>query len=79
MVESPMQRPYPPLLFIDNPDFKPYIRLIPADGVHDWLHSHIISEEGMLHNPDHFHLLEADIVFMWASNAFTKKGRTVLG
>ncbi|WP_312975580.1 putative metallopeptidase [Atlantibacter hermannii] len=73
------RRPYPPPIFIDNPDFKPYIRLIPADGVHEWLHSHIISEDGMLHNPDHIHLLEADIVFMWASNAFAKKGRAVLG
>lgn len=79
MANDDERRPYPPRQFIDNPDFKPYIRLIPADGVHEWLHSQIISEEGMLHNPDHFHLLEADIVFMWASNAFTKKGRTVLG
>lgn len=73
------QRPYPPPILFDNLDFKPYIRLIPADGVHVWLHSQIISEEGVLHNPDHLHLLEADIVFMWASNAFAKKGRTVLG
>jgi len=66
-------------LFIDNPDFKPYNRLVPAEDVHEWIHAEILSEEGTLHNPDHFHLLEADIVFMWASNAFAKKGRTVLG
>lgn len=72
-------RPYPSSLFIDNPDFKPYNRLVPAEDVHEWIHAEILSEEGTLHNPDHFHLLEADIVFMWASNAFAKKGRTVLG
>ncbi|WP_313083584.1 putative metallopeptidase [Atlantibacter sp.] len=79
MADIMNQRPYPPPQFIDNPDFKPYIRLIPAEGVHEWIHTGILSEEGTLHNPDHFHLLEADIVFMWASNAFAKKGRTVLG
>lgn len=72
-------RPYPSSLFIDNPDLKPYNRLVPAEDVHEWIHAEILSEEGTLHNPDHFHLLEADIVFMWASNAFAKKGRTVLG
>lgn len=73
------QRPCPPRLFVDNQDFKPYIHLVPAEGVHEWIHAEILSEEGTLHNPDHIHLLEADIVFMWASNAFAKKGRMVLG
>lgn len=73
------QRPYPPPLFVDNPDFKLYIRIIPAKGVHEWLHAEILSEEGNLHNPDHAHLLEADLCFLWASNAFDKKGRAVLG
>lgn len=79
MADKSAPRPYPPHTFFDNADFKPYIRLIPAGGVDEWLHAEILSEEGALHNPDHLHLLEADIVFMWASNAFAKKGRTVLG
>lgn len=79
MTNNDALRPYPPALFIDNPDFKPYIRLVPAEGINEWIHAEILSEEGTLHNPDHLHLLEADIVFMWASNAFAKKGRTVLG
>lgn len=72
-------RPYPPPLFVDNPDFKPYIRIIPAEGVHEWLHTEILREDGNLHNPDHAHLQEADLCFLWASNAFDKKGRAVLG
>lgn len=79
MAENENSRPYPPSLFVENPDFKPFIRLIPAEGVLEWVHAEIVGEEGTLHNPDHFHLLEADIAFMWASNAFAKKGRTVLG
>jgi len=73
------KRPFPPPMFVDNPDFKPYIRIMPAEGVHEWLHAEFLSEDGNLHNPDHAHLLEADLCFLWASNVFEKKGRAVLG
>lgn len=73
------QRPFPPPMLVDNPDLKPYIRIVPAEGVHEWLHTEIFNEDGNLHNPDHAHLLEADLCFLWASNAFDKKGRAVLG
>lgn len=39
----------------------------------------VIDEAGPLHNPEHEHLIHADLVFMWASKGFTKQGRTVLG
>ncbi|MFI3035251.1 putative metallopeptidase [Atlantibacter hermannii] len=74
-----MNRPSPPSLLIAQPDLVQYIKIIPAHEVYHWMHDMFLSEEGTLHNPDHLHLLEADIVFMWASNAFAKKGRTVLG
>ncbi|MEI9880711.1 putative metallopeptidase [Atlantibacter hermannii] len=74
-----MNRPSPPSLLIAQPDLAQYIKIIPAHEVYHWIHGTLLSEEGTLHNPDHIHLLEADIVFMWASNAFAKKGRTVLG
>ncbi|WP_312990940.1 putative metallopeptidase [Atlantibacter hermannii] len=73
------QRPYPPPELINSPDFKPYNRIISAEGIREWIHTEILSEDSALHNPDHFHLLEADVEFMWASSAFSKKGRTVLG
>lgn len=79
MTESPMKRPYPPLLFVNSPDPTPYINIIPANEVHAWLHRQILSESGNLHNPDHFHLMDADLCFLWASSAFEKKGRAVLG
>lgn len=72
-----VNRPFPPIEFVE--EFAPYIKLIPATGVHGWVIEQIISEDGVLHNPDHSHLLEADIAFLWAATAFAKQGRTVLG
>nr|WP_315711028.1 putative metallopeptidase [Brenneria ulupoensis] len=57
----------------------PYISLQPADGISEWINEQILSEDGALHNPDHSHLLDADLCIMWASSTFEKQGRTVLG
>lgn len=57
----------------------PYIGLVPACEVKEWLISQILSDTRSLHNTDHSHLLDADIQFTWASSAFEKKGRYVLG
>lgn len=77
MANEPDRRPLPTTSFVE--EFAPHIRLIPAEGVYEWVQEQIISDAGYLHNPDHFHLTDADIAFMWASSAFAKKGRTVLG
>lgn len=75
--DTQMKRPYPPLSFVNQ--FKPYIELVPATEVLEWVNSQILSDDGELHNPDHSHLIDADIKIMWASSAFEKQGRTVLG
>lgn len=72
-----INRPIPSRAFVG--EFAPYIRLIPADGLWEWVQEQIIAASGHLHNPDHFHLADADIAFMWAGSTFTKKGRYVLG
>ncbi len=72
-----ISRPKPSTDFVEK--FAPHIRLKPAEGVYEWVQEQIIADGGHLHNPDHFHLADADIAFMWASSAFAKKGRTVLG
>ncbi|ALX94875.1 hypothetical protein AV650_15530 [Serratia fonticola] len=71
------KRPIPRADFIA--EFQPYIALAPANEVHEWVTDNILKDTGLLHNPDHAHLLDADVRFMWASSAFTKQGRTVLG
>lgn len=55
------------------------MRLVPAKEVWEWVQSEILSDTGSIHNEDHAHLIDADICIMWASSAFTKQGRTVLG
>jgi len=75
--ESITARPMPSAGFIDQ--FRMHIGLTPATGLSEWITENILSDTGYLHNPDHSHLIDADIRFMWASAAFTKKGRTVLG
>ena len=72
-----LNRPYPQADFVT--EFAPYIKLTPAVGLNEWVIEQIINEDGVLHNPDHLHLLQADIAYLWAASAFTKKGRTVLG
>jgi hypothetical protein len=53
--------------------------LTPAEGVSEWVAENIVDEDGELYNPDHQHLLDADIAYLWASSAAAKKGRVVLG
>lgn len=77
MVNEDDRRPMPSPAFVS--EFAPYIRLMPAEGLWEWVQEQIIADSGHLHNPDHAHLADADIAFMWAATAFTKKGRTVLG
>jgi hypothetical protein len=81
-MEKEERRPYPPVNFTGE-NWLPYTRIIPATEIGEWVNRHILSGEGRLHNPDHEHLTnalaDADIAFMWASSAFAKKGRTVLG
>ncbi|WP_437440740.1 putative metallopeptidase [Raoultella terrigena] len=75
-------RPFPPVNFTGE-NWLPYTRIIPAAEIGEWVNQHILSDEGRLHNPDHEHLAnalaDADIAFMWASGAFAKSGRVVLG
>ncbi|HBR1596288.1 TPA: hypothetical protein L9L86_000869 [Klebsiella quasipneumoniae subsp. quasipneumoniae] len=79
MVKDTDKRPYPPLGFTNPENFRPYISIIPANEVYGWVRGNILMENGNLHNEDHFHLHTADVAFMWASNAFDKRGRVVLG
>ncbi|WP_323094492.1 putative metallopeptidase [Klebsiella variicola] len=79
MAGNDNRRPYPPVNFTSPEYYRPYIAIIPANEVYSWVSDNILMENGSLHNEDHFHLHTADIAFMWASNAFDKRGRVVLG
>lgn len=63
-------RPYPP---------QDLARYVPASGVGEWVQSEILANDGRIHNPDHGHLIDADLVFLWAPGGFTKAMRSVIG
>jgi hypothetical protein len=70
-------RPLPPLGLAH--ELSSYTKITPASDVYKWVSSQILRDTGDIHNPDHEHLIDADLCFMWASNAFDKKGSSVLG
>ncbi|OZI79900.1 putative metallopeptidase [Bordetella genomosp. 2] len=51
----------------------------PASELLAWVEQAILAPGGPLHNPDHAHLVDADLAFLWAPGAFAKAGRTVVG
>jgi hypothetical protein len=77
MADDEIVRPTAPASLLE--EFHPHIMLIPASEVLEWVNQQILSQDGQLHNPDHAHLIDANIRVMWASSAFSKRGRTVLG
>lgn len=70
-----MARPIPPgsILSVVTPT------LMPAPDVWTWIFLEILSATGSIHNPDHAHLIDANIGVLWASTGFAKQGRVVLG
>ncbi|WP_177414247.1 putative metallopeptidase [Pseudomonas sp. RIT623] len=75
-----MDRPYPPSSLLELSDLSDFgIRLAPAPEVWDWLQAEILADTGSIHNPEHVHLIGANIGVLWASSGFAKQGRVVLG
>ncbi|MCG6540186.1 hypothetical protein MCB86_08865 [Pseudomonas sp. KSR10] len=72
-------RPIPPADLAELAEAGFGVRLEPAVGVWEWIESQILTESGSIHNPDHAHLIDADIGVLWASASFAKKGRVVVG
>ncbi len=70
-----MQRPYPPAAIVA--DVLP--RFEPAPDLAHWARVQFISEVSALHNPDHAHLADASIDFLWTNVSNSRGGRTILG
>lgn len=69
-------RPMPPAAFAEV-HFD--MRFAPAPDLLAWARGTFVEATGDLHNPDHAHLADADIGFVWASMGYVKQGRQVLG
>lgn len=75
-----MRRPMPPPSMLEITEWADvFTRLEPAPEVWKWIQSEVLAETGNIHNPDHAHLIDADIEILWASIGFAKKGRVVIG
>ena len=70
-----MSRPLPPANLLESP----WLTLLPAPDVWEWVKAQVLAETGSIHNPDHAHLVDANIGVLWASSGFAKQGRVVLG
>jgi len=67
----------PPTDLVEAGEFGVLLR--PAPEVWGWVTEQILADAGSIHNPDHAHLIDADIGVLWASSSFAKKGRVVIG
>jgi hypothetical protein len=75
-----MDRPYPPSSLLELSDLSDFgISLTPAPEVWEWIQAEILATTGSIHYEEHGHLIDANVGVLWASSAFSKKGRTVLG
>jgi len=72
--DKALARPMPPAEMTDR-----YNYFMPAIGVDEWVQDNFLTEGEALYNPEHDHLLHADIAYLWASNSFSKRSRTVIG
>ncbi|HDU8423995.1 TPA: hypothetical protein RG038_003162 [Acinetobacter baumannii] len=78
-------RPFPPTDFMDQAEEEEALRLIPAPDLKQWVVANFLTLGGPLHNPDHDHIAEmlhdneGFLAFAWASSAYTRAKRMVLG
>ncbi|WP_288378783.1 putative metallopeptidase [uncultured Acinetobacter sp.] len=78
-------RPFPQTDFIDKAEEEEAIRIIAAPELKEWVIANFLTLGGELHNPDHDHIAEllhddeTFLAFAWASSAFTRAKRMVLG
>lgn len=70
-----MSRPMPPADLLESM----WLTLRPAPDVWGWMQREVLADTGSIHNPEHSHLIDANVGVLWASSAFNKKGRSVLG
>lgn len=52
---------------------------LPVRGMWPWALATFVEEGAPLFNPDHLHLLGADVLFLWASYDERRDGRSVVG
>ncbi|MGS1033125.1 putative metallopeptidase [Burkholderia glumae] len=70
-------RPAPPDILFDESNWLSPIA--PADGLAEWVQATFLADGAPLRNPDHGHLVDADIAYLWAAVGNTRQMRRVIG
>lgn len=73
------KRPLPPPEIGDFIDGRRMPAYMPALEMTQWVHETFLRPGGPLHNEEHQHLVDADIGFLWAAEAYTKQMRRIIG
>jgi hypothetical protein len=71
-------RPMPPT-GLGNVETDDWISFAPAPEVEEWIRTEILAEGGRLYNPDHQHLIDCSLRFLWAAGGFQRQGKNVVG
>ena len=69
-------RPMPPAEIVES---LLVTKFAPAHELAEWTRDTFLTDTGALFNPEHGHLIDASIGFMWASTGYVKAGRQVVG
>lgn len=70
-------RPAPPGILFDGSNW--IRRIVPADGVAERVNETLLREGAPLYNPDHAHLVDADVAYLWAVVENVRQMRQVVG
>jgi hypothetical protein len=73
------KRPLPPHNFYGVEATLDVPRFEPASALLEWLTSTFIVDDGPLANPDHWHLIVANISVLWTNVPNSRSGRSVVG
>lgn len=67
-------RPEPPEALFDLREL-----FLPAAGLSEWVAANILDPSGPIHNPDHQHLVDASIGYLWTNVGNVRQQRQILG
>lgn len=76
MKKTAIGLPRPPASILDQ---NWLILFMPDKSLWQWVIDNLISESSPLHNPDHAHLADANVGFLWTNTENSSKGRQVIG
>lgn len=74
-----LQRPMPPADLVDLNSLAMPDRFVPAPDVREWIENAFLYDDAPLHNPDHRHLMDAELGIVWTNSDNVRNMRVVLG